>query len=94
MKSPRFEELIDSCCQQFYHKAMNETSDDNLSFIRRSANELLRNKASKEAMKKRILNNDYRYEDDDIETTHPLYNVHVLLHSPIDNRITCLMVIL
>lgn len=56
-----------------------EISDDNLSFIRRSANELLRNKASKEAMKKRLLSNDYHYEEevDDIDVSPNLYSMNV-----------------
>lgn len=53
MKSVRFNELIDKCCMYFYKKPSSEVSDDNLSFIRRSANELLRNKASKEALRKK-----------------------------------------
>lgn len=63
MKSERFEDLIDRCCMHFYKKHSKEISEDNLSFIRRSANELLRNKASKDAMRKRLLNTDYRCED-------------------------------
>lgn len=78
MKSERFEDLINRCCLQFYKKTTHETSDDNLSFIRRSANELLRNKASKEAMKKRILSNDYRYDEDDMDVSQHMYGVHVL----------------
>lgn len=54
VKSPRFEQLIDNACMFFYKKRANQVSEDTLSFIRRSANELLRNKASKDAMKKRL----------------------------------------
>lgn len=77
MKSERFDELINQCCMHFYKKTAGETSDDNLSFIRRSANELLRNKASKEAMRKRLLSNDYRYEEDDIDISQQMYGVQV-----------------
>lgn len=77
MKSERFEDLINRCCMQFYKKSAADTSDDNLSFIRRSANELLRNKASKEAMKKRILANDYHDFDDDMDITPVQFSVHV-----------------
>lgn len=80
MKSERFDELINQCCMHFYKKTASETSDDNLSFIRRSANELLRNKASKEAMRKRLLSNDYRYEEDDIDISQQMYGVQVSLH--------------
>lgn len=63
MKSERFEDLIDRCCMHFYKKHSKEISDDNLSFIRRSANELLRNKASKDAMRKRLLTTDCRCDE-------------------------------
>ena len=79
MKSERFEDLINRCCMQFYKKSAADTTDDNLSFIRRSANELLRNKASKEAMKKRILANDYHDFDDDMDIPPVQFNVHVSL---------------
>ncbi|KAK8805856.1 hypothetical protein WA158_002512 [Blastocystis sp. Blastoise] len=58
MKSPRYDTLIDHACMFFYKKPANEVSDDTLAFVRRSANELLRNKASKEAMRKRLSKND------------------------------------
>lgn len=79
MKSERFESLINKCCLHYYKKRANEISDDNLSFVRRSANELLRNKASKEAMKKRLLSNDYHYEEevDDIDVNPNLYSMNV-----------------
>ena len=79
MKSERFESLINKCCLHYYKKSSSEISDDNLSFIRRSANELLRNKASKEAMKKRLLSNDYRYEEDldDVDVNQNLYAMNV-----------------
>lgn len=54
VKSPRFDQLIDNACMFFYKKRANQVSEDTLNFIRRSANELLRNKASKDAMKKRL----------------------------------------
>lgn len=60
VKSPRFDQLIDNACMFFYKKRANQVSEDTLNFIRRSANELLRNKASKDAMKKRLT-----LEDDD-----------------------------
>ena len=53
-KSPRFDQLIDSTCMYFYKKHASQVCEDTLNFIRRSANELLRNKASKDAMKKRL----------------------------------------
>ena len=79
MKSERFDALINKCCLHYYKKTATEISDDNLSFIRRSANELLRNKASKEAMKKRLLSNDYHYEEevDDIDVSPNLYSMNV-----------------
>ena len=79
MKSERFESLINKCCLHYYKKSSSEISDDNLSFIRQSANKLLRNKASKEAMKKRLLSNDYRYEEDldDVDVNQNLYAMNV-----------------
>lgn len=53
-KSPRFDQLIDSTCMYFYKKHASQVCEDTLNFVRRSANELLRNKASKDAMKKRL----------------------------------------
>lgn len=77
MKSRRFDDLIDKCCQYFYKKSMTEVSDDNLSFIRRSANELLRNKASKEALRKKLTSPDYHYDDDeDVDITLSMYTLH------------------
>lgn len=80
MKSKRFEDLIDRCCMHFYKKHFKEISDDNLSFIRRSANELLRNKASKEAMRKRLLSTDYHCEEnvDDVISAS-VYSIPVWL---------------
>ena len=54
IKSPRFDQLIDSTCMYFYKKHASQVCEDTLNFVRRSANELLRNKASKDAMKKRL----------------------------------------
>ena len=54
VKSPRYDQLIDNACMYFYKKPSSQVSEDTLAFIRRSANELLRNKASKEAMRKRL----------------------------------------
>ena len=54
VKSPRYDQLIDNACMFFYKKSATQVSEDTLNFIRRSANELLRNKASKEAMRKRL----------------------------------------
>ena len=62
VKSPRYDQLIESACMYFYKKSSSQVSEDTLNFIRRSANELLRNKASKEAMRKRL-----RSEEDDEE---------------------------
>ncbi|KAK8807716.1 hypothetical protein JH06_2155 [Blastocystis sp. subtype 4] len=77
MKSVRFNELIDKCCMYFYKKPSSEVSDDNLSFIRRSANELLRNKASKEALRKKLLSGECRYEDeDDVDVALSVYGLH------------------
>lgn len=80
MKSERFTELIDRCCMQLYKKHSSSISDDNLSFIRRSANELLRNKASKDALRKRLLSSDYSCEGrpDDV-ITPSVYPVQVSL---------------
>ena len=68
MKSPRYDTLIDQACMFFYHKSANEVSDDTLAFVRRSANELLRNKASKEAMRKRLSKNDNDYIENDLDS--------------------------
>ena len=54
IKSPHYDQLIDNACMYFYKKSSSQVSEDTLNFIRRSANELLRNKASKEAMRKRL----------------------------------------
>lgn len=54
VKSPRFDNLIDQACMYFYKKRASQVSEDTLNFIRRSAHELLRNKPSRDAMKKNL----------------------------------------
>ena len=39
----------------YYKEVVTNISEDTLAFVRRSANELLRNKASKEAIRKKLL---------------------------------------
>ena len=63
VKSPRYDQLIESACMYFYKKPASQVSEDTLNFIRRSANELLRNKASKEAMRKRLRSEEGDEED-------------------------------
>ena len=90
MKSPRFDSLINQCCKFFYNKPSSEVSDDNLSFIRRSANELLRNKASKEALRKKIMSPDNHIEDEDDGDMAIGYNYSAGYHdsSMMDSSIT------
>ena len=54
VRSPHYDKLINQACLYFYKKPSSQVSEDTLAFIRRSASELLRNKASKEAMRKRL----------------------------------------
>ena len=58
MKSQRYQDFINQACIEFYKKPASEINDDTVGFIRRSSNELLRNKASKEALKKRLMKAD------------------------------------
>ena len=58
VQSPHYKKLIDQACLYFYKRPSSEVCDDTLAFIRRSANELLRNKTSKEAMRKRLCAED------------------------------------
>lgn len=55
LKSDRYENLINDACLYYYKETVNNISEDTLAFVRRSANELLRNKASKEAIRKKLL---------------------------------------
>lgn len=55
LKSERYENLINDVCMYYYKESVNNINEDTLSFVRRSANELLRNKASKEALRKKLL---------------------------------------
>lgn len=83
MKSPRFTDLIDKCCQHFYRKPASEVGEDNRSFIRRSANELLRNKASKEALRKKLTSPDYHYdEDEDMDVSLSMYSLRRGVNDP------------
>lgn len=58
VKSYRYEQLIDNVCLLFYKKPASQVCEDTLNFIKRSTNELLRNKTSKEVMKKRLCTDD------------------------------------
>ncbi|KAK8809506.1 hypothetical protein WA158_000449 [Blastocystis sp. Blastoise] len=58
MKSQRYQDFINQACLVFYKKPVNDINEDTVGFIRRSANELLRNKASKEALRKRLMKPD------------------------------------
>lgn len=53
-KSPRYDQLVEEVCVYFYKKTSTQVTEDTLNFIHRSLNELLRNKTSKEAMRKRL----------------------------------------
>ena len=55
LKSDRYENLINDVCMYYYKESVNNINEDTLSFVRRSANELLRNKASKEALRKKLV---------------------------------------
>lgn len=57
LKSERYENLINDTCIYYYKEVVSNISEDTLAFVRRSANELLRNKASKEAIRKKLLQN-------------------------------------
>ena len=57
LKSERYESLINDTCIYYYKEVVNNISEDTLAFVRRSANELWRNKASKEAIRKKLLQN-------------------------------------
>ena len=57
LKSERYESLINDTCIYYYKEVVSNISEDTLAFVRRSANELLRNKASKEAIRKKLLQN-------------------------------------
>ena len=58
VRSPHYEKLINQACLYFYKKPSTEVSEDTLAFIRRAANELLRNKSSKEGMRKQLCAED------------------------------------
>lgn len=64
IKSNRYEQLVNHTCMYFYKKPANQVSEDTLSFIRRCANELLRNKVSIDAMKRRLLSMDNGMDKD------------------------------
>ena len=68
MKSQRYQDFINQACIEFYKKPASEINDDTVGFIRRSSNELLRNKASKEAMRKRLSKNDNDYIEKDLDS--------------------------
>ena len=55
LKSDRYENLINDVCMYYYKESVNNINEDTLSFVRRSAYELLRNKASKEALRKKLV---------------------------------------
>ena len=55
LKSERYENLINDVCLYYYKQTVNNINEDTLAFVRRSANELLRNKASKEALRKKLV---------------------------------------
>ena len=55
LKSERYENLINDVCMYYYKESVNNINEDTHAFVRRSANELLRNKASKEALRKKLM---------------------------------------
>jgi len=55
LKSERYENLINDVCMYYYKESVNNINEDTLAFVRRSANELLRNKASKESLRKKLM---------------------------------------
>ena len=55
LKSERYENLINDVCLYYYKQTVTSINEDTLAFVRRSANELLRNKASKEALRKKLV---------------------------------------
>lgn len=54
LKSSRYESLINDTCLFYYKENSNSINEDTLAFVRRSANELMRNKASKDALSKKL----------------------------------------
>ena len=55
LKSERYENRINDVCLYYYKQTVTSINEDTLAFVRRSANELLRNKASKEALRKKLV---------------------------------------
>ena len=74
LKSERYEGLINFACMYYYKEMVTNISEDTLAFVRRSANELLRNKASKEAIRKKLLQNQTTRPDgvDDLRGDVPI----------------------
>ena len=54
LKSDRYENLINDTCLYYYKVTTSNINEDTLAFVRRSANELMRNKASKDALVKKL----------------------------------------
>lgn len=54
LKSQRYESLINDTCLYYYKASTSNINEDTLAFVRRSANELMRNKASKDALIKKL----------------------------------------
>ena len=86
VRSPHYEKLIDQACLYFYKRPASEVSEDTLAFIRRSANELLRNKSSKEAMRKRLCAEDEETLDKIINEGDGLGREYDLLPREDDNN--------
>ena len=58
LKSPRYESLINDTCLYYYKATSSNINEDTFAFVRRSANELMRNKASKDALIKKLRQQD------------------------------------
>lgn len=81
LKSERYENLINDACLYYYKESVNNISEDTLAFVRRSANELLRNKASKEAIRKKLLQAQATAAADGTDELHPEVPITEMIQS-------------
>lgn len=82
LKSERYENLINDACLYYYKEMTTNISEDTLAFVRRSANELLRNKASKEALRKKLVQaQDQAAQAEGTEDLHPESSMTEMIQS-------------